>query len=113
MQALQSRMSTVRVNALFKGGSAKKAVRGTERTGGVGYSRYQGDALWLPNTDRPGLACAAVNEPLSRTWLGLRLQRRRGGTHGPPAPAVDAPVRHGAGHVSARRAAAEEQEEPA
>ncbi len=58
MQALQSRMSTVRVNALFKGGSAKKAVRGTERTGGVGYRRYQGDALWLPNTDRPGAARA-------------------------------------------------------
>ncbi len=38
MQALQSRMSTVRVNALFKGGATKtRKVSGTERTGGVGY----------------------------------------------------------------------------
>jgi hypothetical protein len=55
MQALQSRMSTVRVNALFKkGGSTARKVSGTERTGGVGYRRYTGDALWLPNTTRPG-----------------------------------------------------------
>jgi light-harvesting complex II chlorophyll a/b binding protein 4 len=24
------------------------------RSGGVGYRKYQGDALWLPNTSRPG-----------------------------------------------------------
>jgi hypothetical protein len=43
--------------ALFKQGTkaTKKASRsGTERQGGVGYRRYQGDALWLPNTQRPG-----------------------------------------------------------
>ncbi len=53
MQALQSRLTSVRVNALFKGGSKKVAKAGTARTGGAGR-RYQGDALWLPNTERPG-----------------------------------------------------------
>uniref|UniRef100_A0A7S0RGY3 Chlorophyll a-b binding protein, chloroplastic n=1 Tax=Chlamydomonas leiostraca TaxID=1034604 RepID=A0A7S0RGY3_9CHLO len=53
MQAITSRVSTVRVNALFKGGSQKSRRSGTERQGGVGYRKYQADALWLPNTERP------------------------------------------------------------
>lgn len=34
--------------------AAKKASGGgSQRVGGVGYRKYQGDALWLPNTQRP------------------------------------------------------------
>jgi hypothetical protein len=55
MQALSSRMTTVKVQALFKGlgGSAKRS--GTARSGSK-PARFQGDALWIPNTDRPGKA---------------------------------------------------------
>jgi light-harvesting complex II chlorophyll a/b binding protein 4 len=37
-------------------GTVKKAgtVSTGTRKGGVGYRKYQGDALWLPNTTRPG-----------------------------------------------------------
>ncbi|KAG2437881.1 hypothetical protein HXX76_005498 [Chlamydomonas incerta] len=31
----------------------KVAVNTGTRSGGVGYRKYQGDALWLPNTARP------------------------------------------------------------
>eukprot|EP01026_Neomeris_dumetosa_P025846 TRINITY_DN2120_c0_g1_i1.p2 TRINITY_DN2120_c0_g1~~TRINITY_DN2120_c0_g1_i1.p2 ORF type:complete len:320 (+),score=43.59 TRINITY_DN2120_c0_g1_i1:3033-3992(+) len=31
----------------------KPSPSGTVRTGGAGYRKYQGDALWLPNTTRP------------------------------------------------------------
>lgn len=60
MQALQSRVSSVRVKAFFskgtkKTGTVKKAGKsGTERQGGAGYRRYENEALWLPNTERPG-----------------------------------------------------------
>jgi hypothetical protein len=56
MQAVSSRVSSVRCQALFKGGASKatRKVSGTERTGGVGYRKFAGDALWLPNTARPG-----------------------------------------------------------
>lgn len=55
MQAVSSRVSSVRCQALFKGGATKatRKVSGTVRTGGVGYRKYSGDALWLPNTTRP------------------------------------------------------------
>jgi hypothetical protein len=34
--------------------TAKKAASAVgERAGGVGYRKYEGDALWLPNTERP------------------------------------------------------------
>jgi len=45
--------SSVKVNALFKkAGKTGTASSGT-RVGGVGYRKFQGDALWLPNTTRP------------------------------------------------------------
>jgi len=31
----------------------KTAASGTQRLGGAGYRKYEGDALWLPNTTRP------------------------------------------------------------
>jgi len=57
MQSTMQRSVTrgqVAVQASFKFGT-KKAPSGTasSRTGGVGYRKYQGDALWLPNTARP------------------------------------------------------------
>mmetsp|Transcript_34423 Transcript_34423/g.76481 ORF Transcript_34423/g.76481 Transcript_34423/m.76481 type:complete len:263 (-) Transcript_34423:439-1227(-) len=49
MQALSFR--TARVAA--KATKSTKKVSGTQRQGGVGYRKYEGDALWLPNTARP------------------------------------------------------------
>lgn len=42
-----SSRSAVRVGATKKSGTA------TTRVGGAGYRKYDGDALWLPNTTRP------------------------------------------------------------
>ncbi|KIY95232.1 Chlorophyll a-b binding protein CP29 [Monoraphidium neglectum] len=39
---------------LGKGTASTKKLGGTSsRKGGVGYRKYDGDALWLPNTSRP------------------------------------------------------------
>jgi len=43
----------VTVRAAFNFGSKKSAGTASSRAGGVGYRKYQGDALWLPNTERP------------------------------------------------------------
>lgn len=50
MQSLLTRRA-LNVQAM----AAKKAApgAGTQRKGGVGYRKYQGDALWLPKTTRP------------------------------------------------------------
>jgi len=49
--------SSVKVNALFKKNTQVVKKAGTTssgtRAGGVGYRKFQGDALWLPNTTRP------------------------------------------------------------
>eukprot|EP01023_Acetabularia_acetabulum_P013248 TRINITY_DN1634_c0_g1_i2.p1 TRINITY_DN1634_c0_g1~~TRINITY_DN1634_c0_g1_i2.p1 ORF type:complete len:285 (+),score=69.17 TRINITY_DN1634_c0_g1_i2:634-1488(+) len=37
----------------IKKGSKKPSPTGTTRTGGAGYKKFVGDALWLPNTTRP------------------------------------------------------------
>lgn len=53
--SVMQRGQSVKVFAAKKVGTIKKAgttSSGTRR-GGVGYRRYQGDALWLPNTSRP------------------------------------------------------------
>lgn len=50
MQALSFRGARVATHATK---STKKVSKGTERQGGVGYRRYQNDALWLPSTTRP------------------------------------------------------------
>jgi light-harvesting complex II chlorophyll a/b binding protein 4 len=54
MQRTASR-GQVAVRASFKFGSktTKKAAGTSRNTGGVGYRKFQGDALWLPNTTRP------------------------------------------------------------
>ena len=33
--------------------NATKKTKGTQRQGGAGYRKYDGDALWLPSIDRP------------------------------------------------------------
>jgi light-harvesting complex II chlorophyll a/b binding protein 4 len=45
MQRTLTRTTTVQVRAASKAG--------TQRSGGVGYRKYEGAALWLPNTSRP------------------------------------------------------------
>jgi len=52
MQRTASR-GQVAVQASFKFGTKKAAGTASTRSGGVGYRKYQGDALWLPNTSRP------------------------------------------------------------
>lgn len=58
MQTLMNK--SLRLDVAAKAGATKKVTpkkAGTTATGtrkgGVGYRRYQGDALWLPNTSRP------------------------------------------------------------
>ena len=33
--------------------AASQAASAGQRLGGVGYRKFEGDALWLPNTERP------------------------------------------------------------
>ena len=49
MQALSFRTARVATHAT----KSTKKVSTTERQGGVGYRKYEGDALWLPSTSRP------------------------------------------------------------
>ncbi|KAI8471241.1 MAG: light-harvesting chlorophyll a/b-binding protein Lhcb4 [Monoraphidium minutum] len=46
-------MRTVQVQAK-KAGTKKTAAASGSRKGGAGYRKFDGDALWLPNTERPG-----------------------------------------------------------
>ena len=50
MNVLLSRSATRSVVASAKKGTQKSA---SDRKGGAGYRKYDGDALWLPNTTRP------------------------------------------------------------
>ena len=49
MQALSFRTARVATHAT----KSTKKVAGTERLGGAGYRKYDGDALWLPAISRP------------------------------------------------------------
>ena len=49
MQVLQSRMSTVRVQALFKG-----STKGTKKAVARPTAGRTDGGTWLPNADRPG-----------------------------------------------------------
>ena len=50
MNVLLSRSATRSVIASAKKGTQKSV---SDRKGGAGYRKYDGDALWLPNTTRP------------------------------------------------------------
>eukprot|EP01023_Acetabularia_acetabulum_P016722 TRINITY_DN1826_c0_g2_i1.p1 TRINITY_DN1826_c0_g2~~TRINITY_DN1826_c0_g2_i1.p1 ORF type:complete len:266 (-),score=45.61 TRINITY_DN1826_c0_g2_i1:532-1329(-) len=49
--SLMARMQIITAKASSK--SASKKASGTVRTGGAGYRKFGGDAMWLPNTSRP------------------------------------------------------------
>jgi len=58
MQTVMQRAArtSVQTRALFKNTTVVKksgTVSSGTRSGGVGYRKYNGDALWLPNTTRP------------------------------------------------------------
>jgi light-harvesting complex II chlorophyll a/b binding protein 4 len=62
------------VAAVKKGtASTKKVAGGSTRVGGAGYKKYEGDALWLPNTTRPEWLDGAL--PGDRGFDPLGLSR--------------------------------------
>ena len=49
----QKKAGTTATKPAPKATTKKVATSTGTRSGGVGYRKYQGDALWLPNTTRP------------------------------------------------------------